>query len=300
MIVKKSELRSVERLLERIDVEGRKDLRVRKMTAEFESLSEIKNLTAPENERMKWLRDKIRHLDLLPPVIQEPVFFAKRPHLLMPLGFDEFRVIPVEDGVPAVRFAEIPGFDGLDFAFPYEVIFRESHSGTWFQFEGLGRHIWGPSPDKKTLHFLGPREAEKFFESAEYVRTLERACQTPDANPHTLLFPGIWSPSSQATQRVELANAVPGILKAIADEKVRLRDIPWRRLEEIVAELLRAYGMEVWVTPSTHDGGRDVIARGELIPGEPAVLPLRLNRNPWSGSQMSSVRFMLIGTSLRC
>lgn len=110
------------------------------------------------------------------------------------------------------------------------------------------------------------------------MRITEQAWRIPDNNPHTVLFPGIWSPGAQATQRIVLANAVPDILKAIVEEKVKLREIPWHRLEEIVAELLRGYGLEVWVTPRTHDGGRDVIARGELIPGEPALLAVEVKQ----------------------
>jgi hypothetical protein len=34
--------------------------------------------------------------------------------------------------------------------------------------------------------------------------------------------------------------------------------------------------MEVSVTPRTRDGGRDILARGELIPGEPTVLAVEV------------------------
>ena len=43
---------------------------------------------------------------------------------------------------------------------------------------------------------------------------------------------------------------------------IELDELHWRTLEEVVAELLRAKGMQVSVTSESSDGGRDVIARG--------------------------------------
>jgi hypothetical protein len=54
-------------------------------------------------------------------------------------------------------------------------------------------------------------------------------------------------------------------------------------LENIVAELLRDRGMEVALTSRAADGGRDVIARGELIPGEPTLLAVEVKHKPVVG-----------------
>jgi hypothetical protein len=35
-------------------------------------------------------------------------------------------------------------------------------------------------------------------------------------------------------------------------------------------------GLKVTVTPRTHDGGRDIVAVGELIPGEPTLLAVEV------------------------
>jgi hypothetical protein len=68
------------------------------------------------------------------------------------------------------------------------------------------------------------------------------------------------------------------LLKAVRAERLPLSAIPWRRLEELVAELLRSRGMKVHLTPYSHDGGRDIIAMGELIPGEPTTLAVEVKQ----------------------
>ena len=75
-----------------------------------------------------------------------------------------------------------------------------------------------------------------------------------------------------------LAETVPDILVAIGREERALRDVPWRTLEEIVAELLRSKGLEVTVTNMTRDGGRDIVARGELVPGEPSEIAVSVKQ----------------------
>ena len=62
-----------------------------------------------------------------------------------------------------------------------------------------------------------------------------------------------------------------------------MADLTWRQLEELVAELLRSRGMEISLTKRSHDGGRDVVARGELIPGEPTVLAVEVKKKPVVG-----------------
>ncbi len=102
---------------------------------------------------------------------------------------------------------------------------------------------------------------------------------------NTLLLPSVWTPRTLLEQRFELANTVPELLKAIYKEKKSLREIHWKNLEEIVAELLRSRGFEISVMPFTRDGGRDIVARGEFIPGEPTVLAIEVKQKEVVGIQ---------------
>jgi restriction system protein len=78
---------------------------------------------------------------------------------------------------------------------------------------------------------------------------------------------------------------VSALLKEIYKEGKALREIRPRQLEELIAELLRDQGMEIHITPETRDGGRDVIARGEFIQGEPMVLAVEVKQKSVVGIQ---------------
>lgn len=54
---------------------------------------------------------------------------------------------------------------------------------------------------------------------------------------------------------------VNDVIKAIAKEPNKLHKISPREFEEVVAELLAAFGWEVSLTPATRDGGY-IIAGG--------------------------------------
>jgi hypothetical protein len=51
------------------------------------------------------------------------------------------------------------------------------------------------------------------------------------------------------------------LLHSLASDPARMRDLPSRRFEELIAELLDRRGYEVELTPETRDGGYDILAR---------------------------------------
>ncbi len=215
----------------------------------------------------------------------EPVFFANYPHLLMLLGFDEFRAIPVdaEKKAPISEPRNIPYVPFALFQFPYELFYRKNESGAWAWFDGITHYSYshGKSNARKGeyyLHFVNHKDEHLFFPVSQWLKQLNHIAVHHDPNPHTLFMPQIWAPSNQLSQNIELVSIIPALLQAIQTQKRDLRDIPWRHLEEIVAELLRSRGLEVFVTPRTHDGGRDIVARGELILGEPTLLAVEVKQ----------------------
>lgn len=42
--------------------------------------------------------------------------------------------------------------------------------------------------------------------------------------------------------------------------------------------MLQSKELQIEVTPRSKDGGRDIIARGEIIPGEPTVLAVEVKQ----------------------
>jgi restriction endonuclease len=221
--------------------------------------------------------------------LHDPVFFANHPHLIMLLGYDEFRALDWQGIEDATPFAErgatldkitagIEAFYGLrNFvpAYSYESLYREATSGSWYWYEGI-------SP--AGLWLQGPTELlDQLFLIDEFLLLLKKAHKQADAVKRTLWLPGTWTPAVQNEQRILLAESVSDLLAAIESEKTSLQEIPWRKLEELVAELLRFRGLQVSVTPKAGDGGRDIIARGELIPGEPTLLAVEVKQKPVVG-----------------
>ena len=173
----------------------------------------------------------------------------------------------------ALAVQEALGREDLHLAFDCESIFRETTSGTWFWYEGL---------DEERLNFWGPRGTKnRQFPTGDWFRLLRRAQETPDTQPHRLWYPGPWLQQGLFQER--LGSVVTDILRAICVEGKSIREVPPRQLEELVAELLRARGLEISLTPFSKDGGRDIIARGELLPGEPMLLAVEVKQKPVVG-----------------
>jgi hypothetical protein len=225
----------------------------------------------------------------------EVEFFVNRPHLLMPLGYDEFRSVSLDDsGEPSQDpFAAGIGESLTDgaWAFPREMFYRNIKTGAWEWFEGITQFpkekqrpdAWYKSDGKPYLHLVGSHHTHNLLPAKVWLKQLENITSNPGAQPYSLVIPSIWAPRNQLLQYEALDTATRHLLQALYNEKLDLRSISWRQLEEIVAELLRSLGLQVFVTPRGHDGGRDVIARGELIPGEPTLLSVEVKQKPTVG-----------------
>lgn len=68
-------------------------------------------------------------------------YFANNPHLLFPLGFDDYRAIMFhEDETAEEKIAQLGllnDFTNGLFCMEYEPFFRRTHSGEWVWFEGI-------------------------------------------------------------------------------------------------------------------------------------------------------------------
>ncbi|HYJ85994.1 MAG TPA: restriction endonuclease [Pyrinomonadaceae bacterium] len=216
-------------------------------------------------------------------------FFGERPHLLLPLGFDQSRfILPPKDvdtsdpnssfEADLAKTAEaLYGIPGMDFTFGVEWLYSQSRKGAWYWFEGL---------DSNHLLFRGPAADPKLqFSVDDLYRSLRRLTVSPDSGSHTLWLPGLWTPKFQNDTRQFLDQQVSALLQEIYKEGKALSEIRPRQLEELIAELLRDHGMAIHITPQTRDGGRDVIARGEFVPGEPMILAVEVKQKPVVGIQ---------------
>jgi restriction system protein len=110
-----------------------------------------------------------------------------------------------------------------------------------------------------------------------WLRKLNEA--PPICGEKLISMPALWVPGRTCEEHM-LGASARSILRELSQQKKCLQDLSWRDLEEIVAEMLRDLGLKVTVTKRSRDGGRDVIARGELIPGEPAVMAVEVKHMP--------------------
>lgn len=208
-------------------------------------------------------------------------FLAARPHLLMLLGFDEFRPVLTETRSRMCRPEPplVPGFDHFESRHSQELFFRQRKSGAWCWFHGIGTQ--DPDFDERTPQapqFWLSENTLCLYDADRWLNNLRRTAEAPVLETHTLISPGLWTPESQLEQRIALSETVPSLLREVYKERQSLREIHWRDLEELVAELLRLRGLDITVTARTRDGGRDIVARGELIPGEPSVLAVEVKQ----------------------
>jgi len=224
-------------------------------------------------------------------------FFWDNPHLLMPLRFDEYYGIdhdmaedfeneqmqPADSDSPPKDIADAYGqyvqqtFGLADLWFQgQESLYRDSGSGVWLWFEGI--------TDEGSLHFVGPKaRPHTYFQVDEWIERLEKSRLTSRESGCRLWLPQVFSPRVQMQGNEVMSAAIQPILRELKTQKIHLRDISWRSLEEVVAEVLRAKGMAVTVTPRSRDGGRDILARGELATGEPLVFAVEVKQKPVVG-----------------
>ena len=220
--------------------------------------------------------------DFVGPNPQTPVVLGERPHLLMSLGYNEYKTFETGalDDLPVIsfhsrEFANLHGLARFHAVYDVESIYRDRKSGAWYWYEGIGEN---------TLHFVGPTvDPDRHVPIESWLASLESMHRQPDSVGRVLWAPGVWTPKIQEQQRISLSSTAKALIMAIHSQQKELRAIHWRELEEVVAELLRSKGLQILVTPRSADGGRDIIARGEIIPGEPTLLAVEVKQKPVVG-----------------
>lgn len=228
-----------------------------------------------------WQRDHDKygdlHGDLRSPATQ---FLLKNPHLFLLLDYDDYRVL--RRTKTNIQLVEDYVGPSAAFALSKESIFRESTSGRWALFQGLIPHKWSRDKAQRTnplqCHFVGPDGRYRFFSVEDFLLRVKHAASKPHDSSKSIVLPSAWLPAAQTLQKIQLFDAAQSIVQTLNAAGGGLSDLSWRTLEEVVAELLRGMGLEIHLTPASKDGGRDIIARGELIPGEPLLMSVEVKQ----------------------
>jgi hypothetical protein len=195
-------------------------------------------------------------------------YFANHPHLLLPFGFDEY--VSFEN---RQEFAQMWFKDGVEDT--QQSIYRRPE-GQWLLL------YLAPSSRYGTLDFHSKSTWPPYEESTypyedrlayvlpirDIFRRLYKLADTWIDEEKTLWTPTLWTPDAQIREQSALDISIRGILDALRQERADLRSLSGRQLEDIVAEILRSHGLEIHVVRDTPRGGRDIVARGQLIPGQ--------------------------------
>ncbi len=220
------------------------------------------------------------------PLEKSVEFFGERPHLLLPIGFDESlgfvnpsyiadeQDLETEEEIERAVNSLVEERKKLYGSYPEgefdtEYLFRKP-TGSWHWLNGL--------MNGELLFY-----DHESIDVHDLVKQLLILTKTPDSNPHSIWLQKMWTPNYQNQIRVSLNSSIGDLLTEIRNEQKSLQEITPRQLEEIIAELLRTKGMEIYLSPQTRDGGRDIIARGELVPGEPSIIAVEVKQKSTVG-----------------
>ena len=233
-------------------------------------------------------------------------FLRNNPHILLVSGFDEVRIAPynpdLEKGIVNIeetcrRLGVNPISLGSKYSLDYyrtgilrvmasielrlNLTCRRLETGEWYKSIELGSQgkdghckplvliPYNNNLDRLTDFHEGNSEVNYVLSFEKIIANCERSLSSP-VEFGAIILPNLWRPPERHP-KIELVSGIKDILLNLKKGNIDLKDISWRQLEELVAELLKARGMEVEVTSSSGDGGRDIIVRGELIPGESMV-----------------------------
>lgn len=198
---------------------------------------------------------------------------ATFPEAAFPLGFDEIRYAAPRVDNPDVSESAAGAFqEAAEEMLPrpagslfLEVVATTQYrtpNGMWHDIEAVLDKI-APHVDDHDELAAGTTET--------WLKSIEEADPILQS---TLSLPAFSVPVSFGDSI--LHKATQTVLRELHNHETTLVDLHWRTMEEIVAELLHDLGLQVTVTDRSNDGGRDVIARGELIPGEPTLIAVEV------------------------
>jgi hypothetical protein len=218
-------------------------------------------------------------------ITAQTAFFADHPHFLLTMGFDEYVALNNRKQFKKYWFGKGRCTERGSFG---ESIYRRPNGDWWWL-------SWAPISRDGEFVFNTKStysrwvKCDFFDEEAErnsgaiiipletVFSRLYSICDKWQNEPFTLWSPSLWTPNAQRKESIVLSQSVSRILTALQSERIDLKEVSWQHFEEIVAELLRAYGMEIHVVRNRPQGGRDIVARGELIPGlEPLTIAVEV------------------------
>jgi hypothetical protein len=229
------------------------------------------------------------------------VFFAENPHLLMLGRFDEhmrqpmrkveldfffkdpaLRLPRLDFRIPAGRWATL-----VNLPYDYDLILGNFVFKFGYK-AALRKEVLAQSKndvrksDSGSLNdyvHLGDRG---ILVALDYLLAdLESRLERPRDKTAILWTPKLWTPQEQARQRSFLTASLAPHFKRWIFSGVCFDDLNPSEFEDLVGDVLFRAGLQVYKVREVPQGGRDLIARGSLIPGEePIEMAVEVKHRP--------------------
>jgi len=231
-------------------------------------------------------------------------YLFKHAHLLLTCGFDEIRYLPgnyypdgIGDFILTISAEKEEVEKCLEQILAYYTLnCRQAKTGAWYQpfpsFLPIEDRKY-PTPvidlESQAVVFTplisNRDEFKKYADQMNhdnklvfsFDEILNRCHQSHSSTSHfgAIILPNLWFPPEKYS-RIELADVSIDILKTFQNEPLSFDKLSPRQFEELVADILKSRGMDVSITNKGPDGGRDIIARGELASGDPMVMAVEV------------------------
>ena len=147
-----------------------------------------------------------------------------------------------------------------------EYAFQKSENGAWYWFDGI---------QNSNLYLHGYDTV--FIDTQELLQSIENSIKQPDHKPNSIIYPRSYVDLNYRVVN-KYKECTIKTLSDLQNGKKSLLDINPYEFEDIVAELLENLGLDIFKTPKSNDGGRDLVARGEISPGIPIHIAIEVKR----------------------
>jgi hypothetical protein len=200
-------------------------------------------------------------------------FLESHPHLLLAAGFPEVAVRRNPYG---------GGLDNVGLWVKAPEMSDHFSASDWLLIGGVedvGSADWthGNLEAPEPVIFATLRGRHRSIAIDDVIEDLHMLTETPDVADGKITWGDELGPGTLGNVELSRISCLAeGLVHALWSDAMSFRDLSWDHLEDVVAELARGLGLEVAQTRRSGDGGRDVIVRGELLPGIPATAAIEV------------------------
>lgn len=194
-------------------------------------------------------------------------YFSEHPQFLMAMGFDEYLAFENKSQFQSMWFSDaVEDCKQSMYREPsgrWHILFGAPYGKNYSEFMFHSRNtLWDENKED---------EGSLVLKLSDVFEQLYSLADRVTEDDHIIWSPRLWTPSSQESERRILSDKTSQILTSLKSEAKTFEDLSWQQFEDVVAECIRSMGLKIHKIVESPQGGRDIIARGELIPGEEPI-----------------------------